>query len=362
MASLIFVTCGDDATTAPKGSSTPSQPVAGLTHDFGTIPHGQSRSHTFTLQPPGGAAGLTPVGYNSTCSCGSARFQTRSSDGKLRELTGLPFDEQRVREGEQLLLTVTVNTALKEAADLPTTTTSATAMVQDIEAQTPRISIGIVFHFAIDAPVAVLPTAHVDFGALARSQPYSQTIELRPDNGVEVAFGAVTTTDPRLTAEQREADGKTLLDMRFAPGEAAQLGPVLMAVQVQTDINDGYLLEIPVSGEVIPDIVVEPYPRIGFGRMDLSTSAERYVQVYDHDLRRDPGFIVQSVSDVDGRSLADHFECRLEGLKGRPRGTRVHLRYLGTIQGKGFRGVLTLAKPGGGPSVAIDFVGFNLPK
>lgn len=356
---LTAVACGHDEGAPTNEEIGSENEPPRLEHDFGVIPHGHTRSHTFALSVPGGAVGYSPVGYNSGCSCGSANFQARNQDGDVRDLTGLPFEQQRIREGEELLLEITINTNLKEAADLPTVTTSAIAHVQNVHAPGPRIPLPIVFHFAIDAPIAVLPTAHVNFGALARSRPYSQTLRLRPDPGTSVEFGPVDTTDPRLTAVLTHDSGKHLLDLRFEPGAAAQTGPVLMAVQVKTDLEGGYLLEIPVSGEIIPDIVVEPYPRIGFGRLDLATSAEHFVQIYDHDLAREPGFVVHSLTDAKGNSLADHFECRMEPLPGNPRGTRVFLRYLGRMKANGFRGILHLTKPSGEPTTKIDFVGFH---
>lgn len=360
---LLLAACGDEQQQGPTRSAAPAPDLPGVEHDFGTIPHGEKRSHTFEIRIPGGGEGYAPVGFRSGCSCGSAQYMIRQTDGTVRNLAGRPFSEHALGKGEQLLLEVTIDTNLKEPTDVPVVTTHGLASVQHVPSEQQRLTMPVVFHYAIDSPVEVLPKAHVDFGQLARSRPYSQILELHPDGDAAVAFGPVETSDPRLQASLREEEGVTLLDMRFEPGEHSVTGPVRMLIRVHTDLRDGegdaYALNIPVSGEVTPDIVVQPYARLGFGHFDFSTPTERFVTVHDHDLARTPSFAVRSIKDSKGVPIDEHFECRLEQLPGRERSTRVVLRYLGTMKTKGFRGILVLQKPEGGPTVDIDFVGFN---
>lgn len=356
---LSLAACGGQEQPATPPAARPAPDLPGVEFDFGAIPHGEKRSHTFEIRIPGGGKGYAPVGFSSGCSCGSAQFMVRQVDGTIRNLAGLPFSEHALQEGEELQLEVIIDSSLKEPADVAPVTMRGLASVQDVPSQQPRLTMPVVFHYSIDAPVAVLPRAHVDFGQLPHSGAYSQLLELRPDGGAEVAFGPVETSDPRLQAHLRTDDGVTLIDLRFEPAEHDSAGPVRASIRVQTDLPGDYALNVPVSGEIIPDIVVQPYARLGFGHFDFATPAETFVTIHDHDSKRDPEFVVRSITDPNGRSLAEHFECRLEALPGRPRSTRVVLRYLGTMEAKSFRGVLTLAKPDGGPNTDIEFVGFH---
>ena len=358
---LLLAGCGESQPEPPPAPSAPAGPIdlPGVEHDFGTIPHGEIRTHTFDLSIPGGGVGFTPVGFTSGCSCGRAQYQIVQADGTLRQLAGLPFSEHTLREGERLQLVITIDTNLKEPADLATVTMHGVASIQDIPSRKPQLTMPVVFRFAIDAPIEVRPIPHIDFGELPQSRPYSQIMELHPDGGKAVQFGPVATSDPRLTAKLREEDGVTLLDVRFEPGPDAIAGPVRMAIQVGTDLNENYALSIAVSGALIPDITVQPYARIGFGHVDFAAPTEKFVTIQDHNLQREPTFVVTSITDPNGLPLDEHFDYRLEALPGRPRATKVVLRYLGKLEGRSFRGVLKLAKPDGGNATRIDFVGFN---
>ena len=347
----------DDSTpTAQPGRAT----AAPLSHDYGVIPHGQTRTHTFELNGPEVQPGMFPAGFRASCSCSSARFWIRSSDGKKRNLEGLRPELKTLQRGETLLLELTLDTRLKEAVDLDPVTIRGAAVVRSAVDSNAEVALPIVFHYAIDAPVAVLPHAHVDFGQLPVSRVFSITLGLQPDPELgPVTFGPVSASDPRVTAKLREEEGETVLDVGFDPGPNAQPSTVQALLSVTTSVPD-YTLPIPVSGQLISDVVVEPMDRVSFRVLPVGERAEVFVLVTDHDRQRPPEFVVESIVDHGGHSLADHFEVDLEPVEGQPRTTRVVLRYLGTLSPPGFRGVLRLGKPGGvGPRSEITFVGFH---
>ena len=350
---LSLAACGPQA--APDGAET----VAPAEHDFGVIPHGEQRQHTFPLLVPGGPAGYVAAGFRSGCTCGQSSFMVRRADGSEHSIDSLPYDQRELREGDQLLLELTLDTAREEATDHPTATVRGLAVLERA-AGGARLELPVIYHFAIDAPVEVRPAVHVDIGALPRSRSYSQSLALEVDpKFAPITFGAVETSHPRLEATLRESDGRSLLDLRFAPGAEDPTGPMQMAIRVATDMPNGYVLQIPVSGTVTADITIEPFDHISFGRFDLQTTAERFVNVFDHRLDREPGFVVHAILDNNGSSLADHFEVQLQPVDGSPRCTRMFLRYLGTWEHATFRGVVRLAKPDGSPGPDITFVGFH---
>ncbi len=347
--------CGGDPASSDAGSA-----PAPAEHDFGTIPHGHSREHVFELDIPGGGAGWVPTVFQTQCSCGRDKLMIRRASGTVEEVDSLAYELRTLQKNDVLLLSLTIDTTVKEPIDQPSVTKHGNVVLRDAEDTKAQMMLPVVFRYAIDAAIQVLPVAHVDFGALPYSRTYEQTLELVPDRvDPPVIFGPVEVTDPRLTAKLRDEDGLTVLDIGFDPSKQQLRGSVRLAVIVHTDLDD-YAVEIPVSGQVIADIVVEPFARISFGRFDLATELERYVNVTDHNLERDPGFVVASVLDSRGQSLAEHFEVRLEPIQGDERATRVFMRYLGKLQSKSFRGVLRLKKPqGDGPDTDIEFVGFQ---
>jgi hypothetical protein len=369
---LLTAACGGSgsatigtATAAPAAAATDADPAAAasgvVVHDFGAIPHGQARTHDFELRIPGGGAGYVPVGFRSGCSCAGHRFVIRDRDGDEREVGHLPRPYRTLQEGDTLILRLTIDTSRKEVVDVPRVTMEGQVLVQPADDDQRLVELDVVFHYAINARIEPVPVAHLHFGALPRSGSYRQTIQLRRDpEFADVELGPVSADDPRIEAKLTQEPGLALLDVAFAPRATDSLGPVRTAVQVATSLPDGYQLVIPVSGELIDDIVVEPYNHVSFGRIDLAQPDERFVNVTDHDQRRSAAFAVAAIADAHGRSLSDHFEVRLEPVVGAPRTTRVYLRYRGSLQGAGFRGTLELCKPGGAePRTAITFVGFN---
>lgn len=347
---------------SPEAASPPPPPAttAGVDgHDFGVIPHGEVRKHTFELEVPGGTAGKTALGFRSGCTCGSARFMVRRSDGELQEIDSLSMGARQLEAGDQLLLELTIDTRREEAVDRPTTTIRGSAIVQAGDAGA-RTDLPVVYHYAIDAPVDILPAAHVDFGALPRSKTYAQSLRLEVDDDfAPIEFEGISTTNPDLRAKLRPENGSVLVDLEYTAHANASLGPVRMEIHVATDMANDYVVAIPVSGSLTSDITVEPFAHMSFGRFDFSTPREQFVNVIDHRTDRSAEFVLVDVTDAEGLPMAKHFEVRLEPLEGSPRCTRMFLRYLGSWEQPSFRGVVRLAKPDGTPGPEITFVGFH---
>jgi hypothetical protein len=330
-------------------------PAEALEFDFGVIPHGEVREHTFTLTRPGGLVGCTPLTFRSGCSCGNARFSLQRGEQTLA-LENLAYDQRTIQPGDRLLLTLAIDTRRAEAVDKTKITTNGAAI---LDHESHRIELPVVFHYSVHTPVAVRPVAHLDLGSMLRRGTYTRELQLQPDDA-STSLGPVETSDARLTAELHPGAEATRLMVTFTPGKDADPGPLQMGIAVHTDRADGYVLRIPVSGIVSPDITVEPQAHISFGRIDLSGPADRFVNVFDHDPDRDPAFVVESIIDASGRSLAEHFDVVLDPVDGDASCTRLTLHYRGSLPPPSFRGVIRLAKPGpSDPRTEITFVGFS---
>ena len=113
-----------------------------------------------------------------------------------------------------------------------------------------------------------------------------------------------------------------------------------------------------VAGKFIGDIAFSPSWDLSWNIFDFKEQRETFVTLTDHDVRREPGFVVESFRNSNGVDVSRHFEVRFE--KRPPRRTRVHIKYLGTMGGKRMLTWLSLAKKPGGKSVAkVQVQGYN---
>ena len=326
-------------------------------HDFGMIPHGQIAEATFEI-PLSNSIPVIPFRYEKSCSCGTESFLVQSDDGQVR--TRSPEDQPLVvHPGEKLRMKLQIDTSLKEAADQEKTTIHGSVILHDAETQMRKIIIPVSFIYGINSPIEVKPSAHVDFGNLPRSARFPQVLELHRDDE-NVRFLSVETSDPRLKATLSQEDKLSLLHVEFIGGNKQPLGPVYEMVKIKTTAPNDYTLIIPVTGLVVPNVIVEPMNLIGFNKIPFDKPAEKFLIVTDHNRSRDPAMQVLDILDSEGSPLNEHFEVRLEALEGAPRSTRMFLRYLGTLQTRSFRGKIRLCKTSDPTELAsIDFVGFN---
>jgi hypothetical protein len=303
---------------------------------------------------------MVALGYQGTCTCASTQFIAVGKDGKERPLSGRPTPDQAILPGDQLFLELTIDTRRKEASELKPVTNGGEVWVTDLADEFGRIALPVSFTFGIAAPVHISPFAHIDFGALPMSRRYSVTLELRPREGGPVKFLQAQVDDARVTAAVRPQDDLCLLDVRVVPDPGLGLGAMRATIRVQTDMQDGYVVPIPVTGQIVSDIEVRPMERISFGRFDFTMAQEGSVLIRDYDTSRPAEFEVLQVRAVSGKDIAQHIKAELEP-SGEDRGARLVLRYDGGFrQDRSFRGFVDLAKRGGGGSVvSIEFVGFS---
>lgn len=329
-------------------------------HDFGIIPHGEIPGHDFVLEPPADLGPLVPLTYRGDCSCTRFQLILRGRDGNERVVPGYVAPEYAIGPDEQLILRLAIDTGVKEPVDQDPVTSRGTVVLQDPAGARPRVTLGVEITYAIDAPVTVSPTAHFAFPNMPRQRSVTLQRRLRADRPEPVRFGPVHSPDDRLQGRITPKDGFALLEATFTPDPDAAPGPFMTTLSVETDL-DGYVLEIPVSGRVIPDITVSPINKISLGQFDFGEAgAEQFVTVMNHVRDRDLTFEVVSLRDAAGNDASQHFAVHLEAVNGTPHSTRVRLRYTGGLAPPRFRGELILAAdPIDGPFVPIELVAFH---
>lgn len=347
------------ASGCERAAATPWQ-ARSLFHDFGMIPHGRAKTVRIRIDFPQDRGPMLPLGFRGSCSCAATRFIAVGKDGRERVSLGRASSEHAVLPGEDLFLELSLDTKRKEALEQKPLTNSGEVLLTDLAEKYGRVAIPISFTFGIEAPIALSPFAHIDFGALPLSRRFSVTLDLRPKVGQRVHFAEPKVTDSRVRAVLRSEGEATLLDVRVVPDRGLGVGSLHTVIEVPTDLPDGYTLPIPVSGQIVDDIEVKPMERVSFGRLDLAQPQEGSVIVRDHDLARPAEFVVLGIRGLVGKDLGSHFATELQPIAGDERSVRLVIRYLGTFRERTFRGFVDLGKRGGTGSVAsIEFVGFG---
>lgn len=344
--------------SAPAPAPVVRQPIH---HDFGMIPHGEVASVRLPIDFPQDRGPMVPLAFRGNCSCAAWSFVAIGKDGQERVSYGRVDLEHAVFPGEQLFLKLSLDTNRKEALEQKPVTNGGDVLLVDVGEKHERVAIPITFTFGIDTPVRVAPFAHVDFGALPMAKRFPITLELRAKPGQNVKFVSASVADPRVQAGLRQDGDVTCLDIKVVPDRGLGQGPLQTTINVRTDLPNGYVVPIPVSGQFVDDIEIKPMERIAFGRLDLDQPADGFVILTDHDDRRPAEFEVRSIQSIVGEGLSDHFVATLEPIDGAARSFRLNLRYKGTFRGgRTFRGSIEIGKPGLAGSVAkIEFVGFG---
>lgn len=369
---LLLTLCGCDDSTATAPPPGPRQAIAtpkALLHDFGVIPHGKAAEHQFVLDTRS-LGDFVAVGVRADCSCARSTMALRAADGSVRPITGQPLPEFAARDGEQLVITVQIDTVQKEAVDLAPVQSHATVELQPVQghdAALRRVRWPLVFRFGVDAPVKLQPFAVLDFERIPSGTEKQVLTTLRSDLPERaIVFGPATCDDPRVRLQLEPEGERTVLRATWTPA-AGDLGPFRALVRVATDLPDGYAVQIAAVGKVVPDLEATPFAKISL-RADLqqpqpeSALTVQSVLVTDHDRRRAPEFVITEFVDDQGRDANDRFEVRLSQVDGDPRSHRVGIRGLGGATGN-FRGRLVLAKdPQAGPFLPIEIVAFHVPR
>jgi hypothetical protein len=351
---------------APSGRAQEPRPPAAalavLEHDFGVIPHGGAKRHEFPLDLAALGEPWIPLRVHLDCSCGHADLRLRKADGTERfvipngSTANLPTAEER------LWLCVVLDTAEREAIDVPRTTSHGYVVLQHPKdlTGTERIQWPIRLHFAIEAPVLLRPLATLDFGRVPQSQTAHLVTTLRGDERhADAVFGPAACDDPRLDVALARDGEHWLLRASCRPGEP---GNHRARIQVGTSIP-GYRLHLAATWKSIPDLEATPVPKLSFraplGRAQTTAEASsQFLLVVDHDVSRSPEFEVARIVADDGRDLAACFDVAFEPLPPPSRQQRMTVRYTGGLHAA-TRGSLVLAKDRErGPFLPIELVVF----
>lgn len=347
-----------------------------LYHDFGVIRHGLAKDHVFEIPVPRGDNGeeLIPVTFWGDCICASGTILIQDTRGNRRLVASLARPDARVRPGEKVLLSLTLDTGTQEPVSVKRKLSTGKVTFESLRSTRPQVKhVPLEFHWGIHAPVRLIPVAMVDVGEVAYSQRFSQQIELHNNQpGLELRLGEIRVDDPRVTAKlvKGTPPGPYLLDIAFVPDRNYPTGSFTLAVNVPTNIRndpkreDFYNVTIKVAGTVTDDVVVIPPARRGshfrFDTFDFSQKKEEFVTVIDHDRSRPAGFVLEGIRNDNGVDISKHFQVRFEPDSRDDRRTRVWLTYLGTFEGTWLKGELSLAKNDKGPGVVtLRFLGLN---
>lgn len=360
-AALLAAGCGKAPTAAPQQPAA-AQP-APLEHDFGVIPHGETRQFDFALDTASLGPGVVPLHVQLDCSCGRGELILRGRDGSERTLDGRPVLDNAPRDGESVFARVTIDTRDREAVDLAKTTSHGYVVLQPADDRTGsrRVRWPLLLRFGVDAPVVLQPFAELDFGRVPVCRAAALVTALRGDEHHSgVHFGRVVASDPQILPSLEPDDAGVVLRVRCQPGE---LGNHRAIVSVETDLPNDYVVHLPVTWKVVPALEATPMPKVSF-RTDLGRGQSedeaygQFVLVTDHDESRAAAFVVREVTDGAGRDAAANFAITFEPVPGQPRQFRMHVRYLGG-HAEGFRGRIVLGKPDPDPArLAIELVVF----
>ena len=358
----LFAACSHHDDGKPPPDAT--KPGAHLLEwDFGIVPHGERRTHEFELDLAALPGQFVPLHVALDCSCGHADVRLRKADGSERFVDGAPTTANLPLADEHALLHVEVDTARREAVDLPHTETKGSITLQALDDRTGefRIRWPFVLRFGVDAPVVLQPFAALDFGRVPASTPHAEVLTALAgdEHHAGIAFANARSDDPDLEVALEPGDGHTVLRARCQPGE---LGNHRATVTIDTDWN-GYRVVLPATWKVVPDLEATPLDKISFAAVfdraqDDDARQRQFVLLTDHDRRRSPEFRVHRVVDAAGADAAAHFAITIEPVPGQDRQQRMFVRYLGGLADT-FRGQIVLTKDGSdGPFLPIELVVF----
>lgn len=362
---LLLAACSRPPATPAERSTVPPPPAAKLAafeHDFGVIPHGASRQHEFELDPAALGEPWVPLSVHLDCSCGHADLRLRKTDGSERFVIPNGLTTNLPAAGERLWLRVVIDTANREAIDVPRTTSHGYVVLQhprDLTG-TERVRWPIRLHFAIESPVLLRPLATFDFGRVPQSQVAHLVTTLRGDERhADAVFGPAICPDPRLDVALTRDGEHWLLRASCRPGEP---GNHRARITIGTSLP-GYELHIAATWKAVPDLEATPVPKLSFraplGRAQSPDEASsQFLLVVDHDTSRPPEFEVARIVADDGRDLAGCFDVTFTALPPPSRQQRVTVRYTGGLTAA-VRASLVLAKDRErGPFLPIELVVF----
>jgi len=359
---LVCAACGSDPPQGRPPAKAPEAPLT-LEHDFGVIPHGERRSHEFPLDLRRLPDTWVPLRVHLDCSCGHADLRLRKADGSERYVDASGSTANLPRPDETMWLHVTIDTANKEALDLPHTTSRGFIVLQlaDDLTGSSRVQWPLQVRFGIDAPVELRPVATLDFGRVPVSgKGHVVTTICGDTQHADATFGPAVCDDPAIAVELERDGGLWRLRATCTPD---QPGNHRASIRIANTIP-GYQLALTAVWKVVADLEAKPVAKVTV-RTDLAreqTAAEattQYCVVVDHAVARSPEFQVLRCVDDAGHDIARHFAVSFEPIPESPREQRLMVRYLGGLSTR-VRGSIVLSKDGErGPFLPIELVVFG---
>jgi hypothetical protein len=356
-----FAACGDKREPQPEATAADVGPLT-LQHDFGRLAHGSTATHEFELAVAVLQEPYVPLRVHLECSCGRAELLLRDRAGRDRTPTGTVVEANLPRDGERVIVRVTLDTSLREAVDQPSVPARGYVVLQRTNDLTggERVQWPLLLRFAIESPVLLQPFAAIDFGRVAGAHsPLSLTTLRGDEHHPQLAFGPVECSDPQLTATLEPSAEGTILRVACRPGA---IGSYRARVSVATNLPD-YRVHVPVTWKVVPDLEAVPMAKITFGiRPGTAQTAQdgerQFVNLHDHDPRRSTEFAVLRIVAIDGTDLAPHFAATLTPMTDDARQQRLKVHYTGGLKA-GVRGSIVLTKGGEtGPLLPIELAVF----
>lgn len=364
--SILLLACGGDVATPVRQQPKAPAQLPTLSHDFGSVPHGETRSHDFVLdvRTTIGPGWYSP-GTHVDCSCARTELLLRKRDGSERQIPVFS-PESAPEDGEVLVVRAILDTARREAIDSKDLDSRVLVALQPQSSRdaSQRVMWPLQFRFRIDSPVRLLPVATFDFERVPPSRPKQITLTLRSDvTGRSVRFRSPDCDDSRVALRLEEQEGFTLLHATLTP-KAGDVGNLRAVVSVATDLEPAYTLRIPAVAAFVPDMEAIPMPKIAI-RDDLrkaqpeSKFGSQYVVATDHDESRPGDFLVARIIDSKGNDAGSCWAIQFEHIDGDPRSRRVHARWTGASESE-FRGELVLCKDKDhGPFLPIELVALH---
>ena len=355
----------DQDKNGPK--STAWLEISQTTHDFGEIPHGEKRTHRFTITNRASQR-VRLSSIRNQCTCAFVDKTILAADGsKVSRAIHEPprmvdggWLTLELHPGEKLVLDVRVDTTLRPPLDHNEQAISQLNF-EPQEAGT----IKLLYRFRIKARLRILTKLAasknpvVTIGNLTRGQVGHGVLELAPLAGQNFAVTKIDGLNENLKLFEAPASQEGGHRWRIECASGDNIGPVRRELTFHTDLGGGYSLPILIEGSVVPALGILPYPRLDLGRFDFKGTARKELTLIWRRPTFDPKFEVGKIKVVDkeGRDVAKHFRASIED-KGAQR-WRLSLRYLGGCESERFEGSVEVrcADPAH-RSTEIQFTGF----
>ncbi len=331
--------------------------------DFGKVFHGDEPTHSFLIQNKSQQK-VRLNGYRNACSCAEVSLSIQDREGKkvAREIHDPPIQREGswlvtwLGPGETLRVKVTVHTLVRAAVEHKEPGTTELHFEPNTEAGIVRLG----YKFHIMPRVRILPTPTLDLGSFGKEQKTVSPLELAPGEGVRpFKITKIEGIDEYMkleTISPLEKHGYRYL-LRFGPTHRA--GSYQHILSFHTDL-DGYIAQVQVSANILPNLQFFPTKQLNFGRIPFSKEAETFITLIYNGLLGDPKLKILETRGRNrkGEDCSSFFESRIEAAPDGRWTLKIH--YRGGARGDILRGEVLLqsADPDHERSV-VPFLLFN---